>query len=192
MMNVWMQALLGRLGVGDHAREDASALHAAVVARARDPEFYEDLRVADTVEGRFEMLCVHGFLVLYRLKREGDAGAPLGQALVDTLFLDLDRALREMGVGDLSVGKRMKTLAQAFYGRLEAYEGGLAAPSAGVLDAAVARNVFVDGQPVSGAADRLAAYMRASAAELAFVDLGALRSGEIQFPAVPGADEGSR
>ena len=188
-MTAWMQTLLGRMGAGARGRVDAGALHAAVVGQARDPRFYEVLAVADTVEGRFEMLCVHAFLVLNRLKREGGAGAPLGQAMVDTLFLDLDRALREMGVGDLSVGKRMKTLAQAFYGRLEAYEGGLT-PSAGVLESAVARNVFADGQPVPGAADRLARYMRASVSELAAADLGALRAGKLRLAALPASDGG--
>ena len=187
-MTAWMQTLLGRLGYGARGRADAGALHAAVVARARDPQFYEGLAVADTVEGRFEMLCVHAFLVLNRLKGEGEAGAPLGQAMVDTLFLDLDRALREMGVGDLSVAKRMKTLAQAFYGRLEAYEQALAAggPGSGMLAAAVARNVFADGQPAPDAADRLAAYMRASADELASVDLAALGNGAVRFAALSG------
>jgi cytochrome b pre-mRNA-processing protein 3 len=186
-MTAWMQTLLGRMGAGARGRVDAGALHAAVVEQARDPRFYEVLAVADTVEGRFEMLCVHAFLVLNRLKREGGAGAPLGQATVDTLFLDLDRALREMGVGDLSVAKRMKTLAQAFYGRLEAYEVALATgPGGGALAAAVARNVFADGQPAPGAADRLAGYMRASADELASVDLAALGNGSVRFAAFSG------
>jgi cytochrome b pre-mRNA-processing protein 3 len=186
-MTAWMQTLLGRMVYGARDRVDAGALHAAVIAQARDPQFYELLDVADTVEGRFEMLCVHAFLVLHRLKREGGAGAPLGQAMVDTLFLDLDRALREMGVGDLSVAKRMKTLAQAFYGRLEAYEGALVAgPGGGSLAAAVARNVFADGQPAPGAADRLAAYMRASAEELASIGLAALRDGAVRFAGLSG------
>jgi cytochrome b pre-mRNA-processing protein 3 len=186
-MNAWMHALRERLGLGEGRRVDAGALHAAVVARARDPEFYEALGVADTIEGRFEMLCMHAFLVLHRLKREGEAGAPLGQAMVDTLFLDLDRALREMGVGDLSVGKRMKSLGQAFYGRLEAYEGALAPASGEGLAAAVERNVFAEGQPVPDAAIRLAAYMRASVGVLGMLDLEALRNGALRFAAVPAA-----
>lgn len=187
MMNGWIGALLGRLGVRRRARTDASALHAAVVARARDPQFYELLAVPDTVEGRFEMLCVHAFLVLDRLKREGEGGEVLAQELVDILFLELDRALREMGVGDLSVGRRMKTMAQAFYGRLEAYERAFSAPGDG-LTAAVARNVFVDGQPTADAADRLAGYMRASTMELAAVSLASLRAGAPRFAGVTATD----
>lgn len=182
----WVQTLLDRLGYGSGGRQDAAALHAAVVARARDPEFYDALAVADTVEGRFEILCLHAFLVLHRLKREGEAAAPLGQAMVDALFLNLDRALREMGVGDLSVGKRMKKLAQAFYGRLEAYEGALAMPTDRELQAVLARNVFVHGEAAPDAAARLAIYIRASVEALGSVDLDDLRRGALHFAALPG------
>lgn len=183
-MNAWMQAFFGRFGGGRRAEDDAEALHAAVVARARDTEFYEILGVPDTIEGRFEMLCVHAFLVLRRLKQDGAAGTPLGQSMVDTLFLDLDRAMREMGVSDISVGKRMKTLGQAFYGRLEAYERAMG--QADELEAAVARNVFADGQCVPGAADRLATYMEASAKDLAAQGLESVRNGVLRFAALAG------
>jgi cytochrome b pre-mRNA-processing protein 3 len=105
----------------------ARRLYEAIVAQARRPEFYRDWGVPDSLDGRFDMIALHGFLVLHRLKRDHEATAALAQNLFDTLFLDMDRALRELGAGDLGVGKRVKAMARGFYGRVAAYEDGLSA-----------------------------------------------------------------
>src|SRR5512135_2803202 len=106
---------------GPHEAE-ATRLYDAIVSQARRPEFYEGGGVPDSIDGRFELIVLHAYLVLRRLRAAGGAGEPLAQALVDVLFADLDASLREMGAGDLGVGKRVKRMATAFYGRIGAYE----------------------------------------------------------------------
>lgn len=186
MTKGWKDRILNRLGLGGGPREDAGPLYAALVAQARNPVFYTRFGVADTIDGRFDMLCLHGFLVLDRLKAEGSAADQLGQALVDALFLDLDRSLREMGVGDVSVGKRMKTMAQAFYGRAAAYREALGSGDMAALAAAVARNVFAGSTDAEDASREIAAYVKDSAASLGACDLTALRAGRPAFAALTG------
>ncbi|MGB1548449.1 MAG: ubiquinol-cytochrome C chaperone family protein, partial [Alphaproteobacteria bacterium] len=99
-------------------KQSARTLYTQIVAQARRKEFYTAGGVPDTLDGRFEMLALHAFLVLYRLKRL-DADE-LAQALFDMMFADMDENLREIGVGDLSVDKRVKRMVSAFYGRVVA------------------------------------------------------------------------
>ncbi len=103
----------------------ADALYAAAVGQARRPEFYLHLGVPDTPDARLELIQLHVILLLRRLQRGSEADQALGQALFDAFFLDLDRSLREGGVGDLSVGKWIKKLGQQFYARVAAVEGAL-------------------------------------------------------------------
>ena len=121
-------------------------LYHEIVETARRPEFYRDWQVPDTVEGRFEMLVLHIFFVLRRLQEEKTANGTedpqaedFSQRLFDHMFLDMDRSLREQGVGDLGVPKRIRKMAKAFYGRVFAYENGL---KDGTLAAALHRNVY--------------------------------------------------
>ncbi len=178
--------------------EPAGLIYRALVAQSRLPAFYRDLGVPDTVEGRFEMIALHAFLALNRLRaarQQGTAGAEeLGQAVFDLMFADMDRNLREMGTGDLGVAKRVKALAKAFYGRIAAYEDGLAGPD-GALAAALARNVFGGAAP-DGAAPALAAYLAASVAALGAVPYEEVAAGRLDFAALPAvsgaqADEGA-
>lgn len=150
---------------------------------AREPVFYRDLGVPDTVEGRFDMMVIHAFLLLRRLQALPDPAGELAQDLVDTVFGYFDLALRELGVGDISVPKRMKTLASAFYGRTKAYEAAMG--SEDYLAAALELNLFNRSVAVPGAPRLVAAYMRNAAALLercAFDDFVAAR---IEFPALP-------
>lgn len=167
--------------------DPATRIYGALVAQARAPGFYRDLGVPDTVEGRFEMIALHAFLVLNRLKaarRQGIKGAEaLGQAVFDLMFADMDRNLREMGTGDLGVAKRVKSLAKGFYGRIAAYDGGLAA-SDGRLAAALDRNVFA-GSAREGAAEALARYMKASIETLAVVSFDRMEAGHLAFAPEP-------
>jgi len=160
----------------------ARALYAAVVAQARRPLFYSGWQVPDSVDGRFDMLALHLFLLLDRLRAAGPEARRLSQTLVDIFVQDMDVNLREMGVGDLSVGKRVRKHAAALYGRLDAYRTAMADTDAEVLVRAVSRNVYrADNGKTAGSAARLAAYMREQAAFLAGQKNETLIQGEAQF-----------
>lgn len=173
-------------GLGKAARarrEAADRLYGTIVAAARRPAFYARWGVPDTAEGRFEMIAIHAFAVMRRLKDMGAAGAGLSQTLYDTLFEDMDRNLREMGIGDMGVGKRIKKLAKAFYGRIAAYEAGLAGADDEALRTALRRNVYGGADGADAAA--LALYMRALTPTLDALPEPELLGGRATFPAVP-------
>ena len=157
----------------------AEILYDAVVRGARQPAFYARWGVPDTVDGRFEMIALHAFLVLRRLKDQANT-AQTAQALCDVIFADMDDNLREMGAGDLGVGRRVKAMAQAFYGRIAAYEDGLSNGDA-ALCGALARNVYgtVDNEPSHIAA--LAAYVRCSVERLGRQSADELATGHFSF-----------
>jgi cytochrome b pre-mRNA-processing protein 3 len=137
------------------ADEDAATLLAAVTAASRRPEFYGEGKVPDTIEGRFELMTLHGVLALIRMQAAPEA-RPLAQAFTDKLFRFFDAGIREAGTSDTAVGKRMNKLAGSFYGRLDAYGSALAEPVA--LEAALARNVWrLESQPFAAALARYAA-----------------------------------
>ncbi len=161
------------------AEAAAAALYGAIVAQARAPAFYAVLNVPDSVTGRFEMVVLHAILAIDRLKRDGEAGAALGQRVFDNFCRDMDQSLRELGFGDLAVPKRMKRLGESFYGRAEAYGRSLADRTE--LTAAVGRNVFPD-EPTTPAAAWLADYARATVAALAATPMEGLARGAIAFP----------
>jgi cytochrome b pre-mRNA-processing protein 3 len=170
--------MFGRLFRRDSAADGiATSLYGAIVAQARNPALYTVFDVPDTVTGRFEMVVLHLILVLDRLHAEGDAEKVLGQGIFDLYCTDMDRSLREMGIGDLGVPKRMKKMAQAFYGRAGAYREALATRDAARLAEAIARNVFPEG----GAARGLAAYAIASAQSLAATSMDDIRVGRVPF-----------
>lgn len=159
-------AYLGLLRRRTHERA-GFALYAAAVGAARDPDLYGDGAVPDTLEGRFDVVALHVALVVRRLRREADArGAALAQATFDAMFLDMDMNLREMGVGDMSIGKRVKRMWEAFHGRAMAYEAALEAGDRAALEEALARNVW-RGEAPEGAAARLAERAMALDASLA-------------------------
>lgn len=120
----------------------ARSLFAQVMTAARTPEFYVEGGVADTIDGRFDLVLVHLILLMHRLKREGAEGRDLAQRLFDVAFADFDEALREIGVGDLSVPKKIKKMAEAFYGRVEIYEGALKAGGEAAFAEALKRNLY--------------------------------------------------
>jgi cytochrome b pre-mRNA-processing protein 3 len=117
----------------------ASSLYDTIVARAREPIFHTQFGVADTLDGRFDLLTVHAFVVMDVLKSLGPAGQALGTALANLIFSGLDDALRQLGVSDVGMGRRIKAMANAFYGRLEAYGG---AADEGGLAASLLRNLY--------------------------------------------------
>lgn len=169
-------------------RRAAELAYGRVVDQARQPGFFADCGVPDTIDGRFELICLHAFLYLHRLKRERPQSARLGQRFFDAMFVDFDRSLREMGTGDLSVGREVKRMAQAFYGRIGAYENGLAAGD-GVLQPALARNLFGTAPPSAAQLAAMADYVRREAASLGRQDAAVLMTGEVAFgrPPAPAA-----
>jgi cytochrome b pre-mRNA-processing protein 3 len=171
--------ILARFRRSPHARSIA-CLYGAIVAQARLPRFYTDYGVADTVEGRFDLIVLHLVLLMRRVERGSAAVRGLGQGLFDAFCRDLDANLREMGVGDLAVPKRMQRFAEAFYGRQAAYRAALAAADDRDFEKALARNIF----PVetSGAAARLARYGRETVRALDGQTDEALIAGTVVFP----------
>jgi len=137
----------------------AFELYTSAVNQARLPIFYTSLNVPDTLEGRFDMICLHVFIVLRRLKQEGEPMVDLGQAVFDSMFADFDRNFREMGVGDFGVGNRVKKLARSFYGRVAAYDEGFEGDVA-TLKAALSRNVYRQTEPSAENVSQLATYFR--------------------------------
>ena len=163
----------------DPRRATVDAAYARIVARAREPAFYTGWGVPDTVDGRFELLALHAFLVLHRLRGQGDAASDFAQALFDTLFADMDRGLREMGVGDLGVGRHVKDMAKAFYGRITVYERGLVDDKA--LVAGLGRNLFGTVAPTEPLLASAADYLKRQVAALHAQPLTRLLAGEVDF-----------
>jgi len=170
----------------------ARGLYEAIVAQARRPEFYVAYGVPDTLAGRFDMVVLHAWLVIRRLRAEAGEGAAtaqgLAQALFDLFCADMDQNLRQMGVGDLGVGRRVKTMAKGFYGRAAAYDAGLAADG-DLLAAAIRRNLYgsVDeaAPPPAPVLAAMAAYLRQAAQALAAERLETLLAGGVRFAAPP-------
>jgi cytochrome b pre-mRNA-processing protein 3 len=141
----------------------------------------DGLGVPDTVDGRFDMIGFHVFMLIRHLNRRPPPGEHVAQALFDAMFTDMDRGLREMGVGDLSVGKRVKDMWEALHGRAIAYEAGLAEPDNESLAGALGRNMWRGATAPEGSAIKLAAIARALEASLEGQDLVA---GNVKFPPV--------
>jgi cytochrome b pre-mRNA-processing protein 3 len=164
-----------------------STLYGMIVAQARLPCFYCDYAVADTVNGRFDMIVLHLALVLDRLAPDGTMQS-LGQGLFDRFCQDMDDNLREIGISDLKVPKEMQRMGEAFYGRAQAYRIAMDASDNAALVAALERNIYGDEQATAAprlstpAAPRLAAYMREALRQLAAQDTGAIAGGELRFP----------
>jgi cytochrome b pre-mRNA-processing protein 3 len=168
-----------------HARRAAVlAVYERIVERAREPHFYTEWGVPDTLDGRFEVLALHAFLVLNRLKRDRASTAAFAQELFDAMFADLDRGLREMGASDLGVGRRVKAMASGFYGRIAAYDRGLTEEEA--LAPALRRNLYGTAQPDETQLVAVAAYARRQAAALAAHPAQALLAGDVDFAPLAG------
>lgn len=174
--------MFGGLFRRDPFRAEAARLYGVLAGQARQPAFFAEIGVPDTVDGRFDLLSLHVALAIERLKQEND-GVALSQSLFDAMFRHLDLTLREMGVQDLGVGKRIKVMAEGFHGRGLALREALAADDA-ALEAALARNVLSVQQPPSGTAARLRDYVRRLVAAFAATPRGDMLTGNLRFPPV--------
>lgn len=179
-------------------RRIASELYERIVAQARSPAFYRDLGVTDTMEGRYEMIVLHLFLVRQRLRDAGREGQWIGQQVLEQLIGAMDDALRQIGIGDMGVPKRVKRAAAAFAERSRAYAAALApagegaAPARDALETALLAHVY-DSRDAVGMgmhvahADRLAAYVREARATLECLPAAEVLAGRITFPSAPDA-----
>ncbi|OJF92543.1 ubiquinol-cytochrome C chaperone family protein [Pararhizobium antarcticum] len=161
-----------------------------LTAAARRPVLYAELGVPDTVMGRFEMLST--VLILYFRRTRGSArtGQEIAQEIVDAFFEDVDHSIRELGVGDVAIPKRMKKLAGMFYGRLETYSAALEYRDAAALTAALKRNFYPEPAGSDVSMQALAAYLLEAEAALAASDEAVVEAGmlDLPVPASPGLD----
>jgi len=151
-----------------HERARSAAEHyAALVAQARRLEFYQLLGVPDTLDGRFDLIVLHASMYLKRLRAAGPNGRALAQAVFDQMFFNLDQSLRELGVGDISLPKKVRKMVSAFYGRAAAYDKALEATDDDALAEALARNIFAGAPPTESTVASFCAYLREAVTALA-------------------------
>ena len=164
-------------------RQRAEALYGVAVAQARQPLFYQAYGVMDSPEGRFEMVALHIWLLLHRLKALPEA-AELAQALHDVMMDDMDLSLRELGISDVVIGKRIKLVAENLYGRLQAYDAGL--DDSAAFAAALRRNAYGPraGVPTDDAVAAMIGYCHQQVAALAAQASADLLAGSCQFSAL--------
>lgn len=158
------------------ADADIVQLYRAIVAQARQPVFYAEYGVEDSVDGRFDLLLLHVILVMQRL----DAAPDDRQQLFDMLFADMDRSLREMGVGDMGISKKIKPMIAAYYGRAKTYQDALAASSSELAEA-LRRNLYRKANPTEAQIMAMADYVRHAHEVLATQDVADVRAGRVRF-----------
>jgi len=180
-----VRPLIDRLFPRDPHEPEARLLYGHVVSQARAPRFYENLGVPDSVDGRFELLLLHAFLMFDRLRVEGDEARELSDSLFALMVYDFDQSLRVSGVGDLGVGPRMKRMGEAFYGRLHAYTTA-AGTGSGALAAALRRNLYgTCGQVDEAVLSAMADYVLAERLRLRSLPVTALLTQNAVFGAPP-------
>lgn len=178
-----LRTLLSFLSRGrDRARAGAS-IYKAIVEQARRPQFYESFDVPDTIDGRFDLIVLHAGMYLPRLKAVRTEGKALAQATFDQMFVNFEHNLRELGVGDMGVPRRVKGMLSAFYGRVTAYDTAIKGGDVEALRAALHRNVYRGadvGQPKLHA---LATYVRAAHEALKAADDSDILAASFAWPA---------
>lgn len=164
-------------------RDQAHAAYHKIVEAARTPRIYTEWGVADSFDGRFDSVALHAFLVLRRIRAEGPEWAAFGQALFDLMFKDFDQVLREQGVGDMGVGKRVKQMVEAFYGRVIAYEDALQSGGRDELKAAIKRNLYRDAATADDSLQPVCDYILAANDYLAETRIEDIAAGRFGFRA---------
>lgn len=159
-------------------------LYKEIVAQARSPYFYKENNVTDDVDGRFDMITIHIFLTLDRMRKDPKL-KKLSQKLVNLMISDMDRSLREMGVGDLGVGRRVQEMGKALYGRLEMYDYAMIeSDSSEKLASAIMRNLYRSDEAVDQNAKNVSGYVLAQCDDLEKVDSNRILKGHIDFTKV--------
>ena len=159
----------------------AAKLYNDLVAHARHPAFYISFGVPDSMLGRFEMICLHAFLLFRRLGKTDNSGKELAQTVHDLMFADFDRSLREQGIGDMGIGKRVKKLARNLYGRIAAYETGLAGGGAKLTEA-LRRNLYASATASDDQLAAMIAYIEDAIEALDIQQTFDIMSGSVIFP----------
>ncbi len=176
-----MLAQFARWFQPSHSMLESNALYIALVSQSRQPFFYEHFGVADSLDGRFDMIVLHLFLYTGRLTAsDNPEWHETANEIVDIMMNDMDRSLREIGVGDMSVGKKVKKMAHALNGRFTIYTDALIDDAA--LTDALTRNVYRGAPPDAAHVQKLAAYVREAIDVLAKSDEAALKTGAINWP----------
>ena len=163
------------------ATEPVYAIYSAIVAQSRQPVFYADWLVPDTVTGRFDMISLHMALLFRRLRAEQGGQKAFSQAVFDLFFKDMDRSLREMGVTDIGIPKKIQKMGNIFFGLLAAMNEAMDRRDSAALAAVLARNIFDEGE--GNHVQSLATYMLAQDDVLAAQSADAIMAGTIQFGA---------
>jgi cytochrome b pre-mRNA-processing protein 3 len=181
--------LIDRVLSGPDRREViAQRLYAAMAAQARRPDFYLTCAVPDTIDGRFEMVALHAFLLFRRLKGQGEKAGAVAQGVYDVMFGDFDVSVRELGAQDLGVGRRIKFMTEAMNGRFSAYDAALAQGQAQgnqtELELALKRNLYGTAEPVDECLKKMVDYVKRADSELAAQPIDQLMRGVVHFPAL--------
>ncbi len=188
-----MIAFLKRLFRGSGREEQVARCYALVMEQSRRPEFYLAGGVPDTIDGRYEMLALHAFLVVHRLKGQGEAARLFSRDFFEGMITDMDRTVREMGIADMGVPPRVKRMVKGFNGRIHAYDHAVSVKGEEALLVALDNNLF--GTVLEVAPEKLARmafYVHRVVADLADQPLEALLAGEIRFPEPLSVNEESR
>lgn len=164
----------------------ADDLYDAIMAQARLPIYYQTLGVPDTLEGRFSILTIHLFAVFRRLKSAGAEATATAQALADRFVADMDTVLREIGVGDLSVPKKVRKLVAGGANLIESYDRAAAAGGQ-ALETVIADSLPLDGEEARAASAKLIPYVNAMLEDLKTQPIEDICAGRIRFPDVPAA-----
>jgi cytochrome b pre-mRNA-processing protein 3 len=178
-----VRTLLSFLSRGRDRSRQGAWIYNAIVEQSRRPEFYESFDVPDTLDGRFDLIVLHAGLYLPRLKGIRTEGKALAQAAFDQMFANLEINLRELGVGDMGVPRKVKSMLQAFYGRAAAYDTALKDGDVSALRAALQRNVYRGAAVAQPKLDALATYVRAAAEALKAADDTEIVAGTFAWPA---------
>ena len=178
-----MRTLLSFLSRGRDRSRQGAWIYNTIVEQSRRPEFYESFDVPDTLDGRFDLIVLHAGLYLPRLKAVRTEGKALAQAAFDQMFANLEVNLRELGVGDMGVPRRVKSMLSAFYGRAAAYDTALKDGDVAALRAALQRNVYRGAAVAQPKLDALSTYVRAAAEALKAADDAEILAGTFAWPA---------
>lgn len=175
--------MFGWLKKKDRKQTAAFELYTAMVTQARQPDFYAKLGVPDTMEGRFDMILVHAFVLFRRLKVE-DGDKDLAQHIFDVMFADLDQNMREMGIGDVGILKRIRKMSESYHGRIVAYEEGVQSGAA-ELAAALDRNLYADCDVSDEQLMAMVGYVHDALAALEKQTILQMQNGAVHFPDAP-------
>ena len=182
-VNEGVLLLFGWLKKKDRKQTAAFELYTAMVTQARQPDFYAKLGVPDTIDGRFDLILVHAFVLFRRLKTD-NGDRDLAQHIFDVMFADLDQNMREMGIGDVGILKRIRKMSESYHGRIVAYEEGVQSGAA-ELAAALDRNLFADTDVTDEQLMAMVGYVNDALASLDKQAILELQNGAVHFPDVP-------